>query len=205
MTAFEAYKMYVALKLHFTSEKYDYFRFNGKTKASEQNFEKRRDRYFFKKLVNKYSKDEIPCYFVANLISGEHAWVGSMLKSNGDETYTEWKRRMESLHYSFGEDVDFLLSQVENFDHLFRMVDTHPLILKFYLGKKISIETFVILNKILNFVGDFDKKIQEPLVWKDVRNTVVKYSPFLDIDINRYKKTLKDKVLEHKCLFSTPT
>ena len=41
MTAFESYKMYVALKLHFTTDSYDYFKFNGKTRVSETNFEKR--------------------------------------------------------------------------------------------------------------------------------------------------------------------
>ena len=42
MTAFESYKMYVALKLHFTTDSYDYFKFNGKTRVSETNFEKKR-------------------------------------------------------------------------------------------------------------------------------------------------------------------
>ena len=35
MTAFESYKMYVAVKLHFTTDSYDYFKFNGKTRVSE--------------------------------------------------------------------------------------------------------------------------------------------------------------------------
>ena len=41
MTAFESYKMYVALKLHFTTDSYDYFKFNGKTRVSETNFEEK--------------------------------------------------------------------------------------------------------------------------------------------------------------------
>ena len=51
MTGFEVYKMYLALKQHFTKEKYDYHKYRGKVRASEDAFEQRHDRYFFKKLA----------------------------------------------------------------------------------------------------------------------------------------------------------
>lgn len=202
MTAFEAYKMYVALKLHFTTEKYDYFTFRGKCRASESSFDKRKDRYFFKKVVNKFNETELVDYFVANFILDGSVWVGSMVRDQGEKNYLEWKKRMESLHYFFCCDVDFLLSEIENFDDLFVVDNTHPLLLKCYLGKQITLETFVILNKILNFVPDFDKTISEPLVWKDVKNTVIKYSPFINVDLVKYKHTLKQKVVSNQCLSS---
>ena len=40
MTAFESYKMYVAVKLHFTTDSYDYFKFNGKTRYRKQTLRK---------------------------------------------------------------------------------------------------------------------------------------------------------------------
>ena len=46
MTGFEVYKMYLALKQHFTKEKYDYHKYRGKVRASEDAFEQRHDRYF---------------------------------------------------------------------------------------------------------------------------------------------------------------
>jgi hypothetical protein len=42
MTEFEVYKMYLALKLHFTTEKYDVIEQKGKVRASKQAFAKRR-------------------------------------------------------------------------------------------------------------------------------------------------------------------
>ena len=66
-------------------------------------------------------------------------------------------------------------------------------------------ETFVLLNQILDFIPQFDKKITEQLIWKDVRRTVLKYSPFVSVDMVKYKNTLKEKVLDHKCLSLTPT
>jgi hypothetical protein len=204
MTAFESYKMYVALKLHFTTDNYDFFKFNGKTKVKEENFEKRKDRYFFKKLTNKHKECEVLPYFVANFIADPSNWIGSMVRTDGDENYQNWKKRMESLFYTFSEDVDFLLSEVQEFDNLFKLQGTHPPLLKFLLGKRISMETFVILNQILDFIPGFDRIITEQLIWKDVRRTVLKYSPFLSIDVVKYKSTLKEKVLDHQCLSLIP-
>jgi hypothetical protein len=202
MTAFESYRIYLALKLHFTTDKYDYFKTGGRVKGSESNFEKRKDRYFFKKLTNRMKESEILPYFVANFITNPTEWIGNMIRTDGDENYQAWKKRMESLHYNFSEDVDFLLQQVDEFDQLFKLDGSHPPLLKFLLGKQISMETFVILNNILNFIPQFDERITETLVWKDVRRTVIKYSPFVTIDTVKYKHTLKEKVLDHQCLSS---
>ena len=111
MTAFESYKMYVALKLHFTTDSYDYFKFNGKTRVSETNFEKRKDRYFFKKLTNRKKDDEILPYFVANFVADSSGWIGNMVRSDGDDNYRAWKKHQKwkpiatlsrpySLHHS---------------------------------------------------------------------------------------------------------
>ena len=58
MTGFEVYKVYLALKQHFTKQEYDYFKYHGKVRANENSFEQRRDRYFFKKLATSYSASE---------------------------------------------------------------------------------------------------------------------------------------------------
>ena len=61
----------------------------------------------------------------------------------------------------------------------------HPQILKEYLRENISIETMVILDKILGFRQEFDEKLQDP-VWQTVSMRIKKYSPFLNIDVFRY-------------------
>ena len=71
----------------------------------------------------------------------------------------------------------------------------HPIILKKYLGGKISLETFVIYDKIFQFVKDFDKKLMDP-VWETVSLKVKKYNPFLNINMLQYKKILKDILYE---------
>ena len=58
-TGFAAFALYNALKLHFTSESYDYFKYNGKTNVSPQSFMTRKDKYQFYKLSRKYNPEEL--------------------------------------------------------------------------------------------------------------------------------------------------
>jgi hypothetical protein len=50
MNGYSAYTLFLAMKQHFTTSSYDYYRFNGKVRASQGSFEKRKDKYFFEKL-----------------------------------------------------------------------------------------------------------------------------------------------------------
>jgi hypothetical protein len=62
---------------------------------------------------------------------------------------------------------------------------------KAYLGKKVSLETLVILEKILKFRESFDAKISETYIWPKVSLLIKKYEPFLEIDVRTFRmKTL---------------
>ena len=55
MDEFGVYKMYIALKLHFTTDNYDITKRNGKVKASRQAFAKRKDLFSIRKIAKTYS------------------------------------------------------------------------------------------------------------------------------------------------------
>ena len=57
VTPFECYKTYVAMKQHFTKDKYDYFKYGGKSRASATSFNNRKDRYFFERMSRKKSDE----------------------------------------------------------------------------------------------------------------------------------------------------
>ena len=109
MNGFEVYKVYLAIKLHFTSknQSYDYHRHAGKTTARLATFTKRRDRYFFHKLSRTYSDTNIADYFVSNFIANTNLWVGDIIGKSGDENYKSWSRRIESLHYYYEQDIEY--------------------------------------------------------------------------------------------------
>ena len=196
MMPFDAYRCYLSMKNHFTKDKYDYHKYRGKSRATVQSFYKRKDRFWFEKLARNKSDQEVVEFFVSNFITCTDPgklWIGEMIK-DGEGRYTEWKKRNQSLSYVFKEETESLFSD-GNFDSMFAMDGTrHPQILKEYLRKNISIETLVILVKILGFRENFDSHLKDP-VWETVSMRIKKYSPFLNIDVQRYKQILKQVVL----------
>ncbi len=191
---FETYKTYIAMKSHFTKDSYDYLKFCGRARASLKAFNKRNDRYFFEKMSRQYSDQEIEEYFIANFIScsnPENLWIGD-IKRDGERKYTDWKKRVQSLSYVFKEDIDRLFDM--KVDEVFDCSNGHPPILKSYLGGYTTIETLVICDRIFEYVKNFDKKLQDP-VWETVSRRIKKYTPFLNINVPRYKKVLKEAIL----------
>ena len=195
MMPFDAYRCYLSLKNHFTKDHYDYHKYRGKTRATQQAFYKRKDRFWFEKFARQKKDKEVEEFFVSNFIYSTDPgtmWIGEMIKE-GEGRYQEWKKKTQSLSYVFKEDIDTLFNGV-SFDELFDCSSGHPPILKSYLGNKTSLETLVICDRILGYRKDFDKKLNDP-VWETVSRKIKKYSPFLNIDVPRYKKILKATVL----------
>jgi len=196
MMPFDAYKCYLSLKNHFTKDSYDYHKYCGKSRATVQSFYKRKDRFWFEKLARNKDDKEVVDFFVSNFITctdPSKLWIGEMIRE-GEDRYVAWKKRNQSLSYVFKEEIESIFAD-NNFDSMFSMDGSrHPQILKEYLRNNISIETMVILDNILGFRNEFDKKLQDP-VWQTVSMRMKKYSPFLHIDVFRYKKVLKEIVL----------
>ena len=115
MTGFEVYKMYLALKLHFTSDTYDYFQYGGTAKASQKSFDNRKDKFFFVKLSRKFKSLELRDFFVSNLIAEDKVYPATLVRE-GAKNYSEWIKRKESLSYQFREDVGTLHEISEDFD-----------------------------------------------------------------------------------------
>jgi len=195
MMPFDAYRQYLSLKNHFTKDKYDYHKYCGKSRATVQSFYKRKDRFWFEKLARNKSDQEVIDFFVSNFITctdPSKLWIGEMIRE-GEVRYTDWKKRNQSLSYIFKEEIESILAN-QDLDSIFARKNGHPIILKKYLGGEISIETLVILDHILGFKKQFDKKLQDP-VWETVSLRMKKYSPFLNIEVSRYKQILKQVVL----------
>jgi len=141
------------------------------------------------------SDEEIINFFVSNFAScddPQSLWVGEIIKE-GETNYKNWMRKTQSLAYIFKDEISVFNSK--NFDEMFKIEgNRHPKILKEFLQNKLSLETMIILNKILGYKKQFDRKLQDP-VWEFVSMKIEKYTPFLHIDSNKYKLILKECVL----------
>lgn len=192
MNPYDVFLNYLAFKNHFSKESYDYYKYNKKTKASLKSFYKRRDRFFFEKLSRQKTEKEIEEFFLANFVSNDDPatlWIGEIIK-NGEKNYLEWQKRNQSLTYIFKQESKQLFEEVD-LPTVFNCSQGHPVLLKKFLSNKISLEVILIYERIFSFISNFDKKLNDP-IWKTVSFRLKKYNSFLNADVSKYKKILKE-------------
>lgn len=195
-TGYAAFTMYNSLKLHFTSNSYDYFKYHGKTNVSTATFLKRKDKYTFYKLSRKYTVEELLDFYVANFLEGDK-WVGDMAK-DGDEIYRKWQKIQQSLTYTFENDIIYLLADGNSPDDMLNVPpNSYPLLMRMVQMKQVTLETLCILNDIMNFFPMWDKKIDDDIIWPDFKMKCLKYTPFLHYDKPKFKAILKEKIKEN--------
>jgi hypothetical protein len=187
---FKAYVTYLALKRHFTTKSYDFFKYNGKIKASVDTFRTRNDSYFFLKLARK---DDFQNLILANMIEKPDIWVRDVLEQEGSTRYNNWKKKIDSLGHIFKSEINIMLDEYK--DNFIVRDGQHPHIMTMLLQRKISLETFTIITHAANIFDYWDEKVVDKIVAGDIINKSRKYKPFLDIDMKRYKTFVKDRFM----------
>jgi hypothetical protein len=201
-TGFAAYALWNALKLHFTSDSYDYFKYNGKTNVSKSTFSTNKSKYHFYKLSRKYNLEELKDFYIANFIQGKGDWVGDLLQ-DGDENYTKWQKTQQSLTYTFENDIMYMFDSVDgaefwHIDDYFKPIDGGwPMLITKMMHDQIKLETVCILIDIFDCMPRWEKQITEDIVWPTHRRIIKKYTPFINYDKQKYKEILKEKIKEH--------
>lgn len=184
---FETYVKYLALKKHFTSDAYDYVKYNGKIRASIDTFRTRNDAYSFLKLSKK---DDAVNFMLANFINNPNIWIRELLDAEAENRYLEWKKKIESLTYTFKSELKNL---DEDWTANFVSRDgQHPYIMTQYSQKKISLETFTILTHTANIFDYWSEKIVDKIISRDIIRVSRKYKPFLLYDERKFKAIIRD-------------
>lgn len=192
MTGYEAYALYNSLKLHFTQDSYDYTKYNGKSRTTVDSFEKRKDKYLFHKLSRKYtSQDELAQFLIANFVNDPSVWVGKLLEESSEDIFREQQKALQSLSYIFENECEELFQKYDNPNEVLKTQGDYPVLLTKMLRKEIHFETVCILNKILNFVPMWDKKISDTIQWPQIKKKIEKFTCFLPTDVLKYKLILK--------------
>jgi hypothetical protein len=196
MTGYETFGLYQALKLHFTQESYDFFKYNGKTNVSVTTFENRKDKYHFYKLSRRLAqKDDMIDFIVANLVEDEKTWVGSLLMQESEVNYRKHQKIIQSMSYTFENDCKLIFGDcILNPNEVLMTDGDYPVLLKKGLQKSVNIESVCLLNNMLGFVPMWSKKIADTIHWPNYRLKLLKYAAFLPKDDVKYRLILK-KVL----------
>jgi hypothetical protein len=183
MNISEAYSIYTALRLHFTTNNYDIR--SGVKPRKPKNGVKPKMQMALEKVLRKYpTTEQYVEYIMSNFLYGDK-W-GGLYTPEGPDVYLQWTRVQESMTYTYRSDVEKMSLMVNSIDELWNCKDGHPLILKLYLGKTCSLETLVILNKLYKFSYVVDEQLLLDPVWSQVSTTLHKYSPFVRIDKDKF-------------------
>src|SRR5690554_972465 len=98
MNAHETYHRYVSLKLHFDSEKYDYFKYKGFNRSNKESFEKRPDKRFF--IETSQLKNPLE-FMIGNFIFNDNKHI-----SQFNETHRrKYRKYLKNGEYIFREDL----------------------------------------------------------------------------------------------------
>lgn len=187
MTGFEAYVLYVAIKQHFTSKSYDYFKYEGKVRVDETNYEVRKDRYHFYKL----SRQRDPrLLLVSNFAEGNVKWVGDLLTDEAKSVYNAWEAYNASVKFQFSKDCALVIPDLAT---NCKVIDgQHPPLLKLVLQKEVRLQSLYIMNDLLGFFPNWDSKIEDGIIWPKLRTRCLKAGPFLEYDRQMAKKAIVD-------------
>ena len=182
MEPIDVYLMYCAMKAHFGKSDYDFVTYKGKTRIKRDTFYKRKDRSFFVRVSRKYkTEQEIQNYFVSNFIKDKKGYIANF----NDENYESWKLKRQGFFDLFDVEMKPL---VEAFEDLFTVTNgQHPKLMREFLGGRVSLETIIILDELVNFGPDWNKQLEDDIIWIDLRNLMNNYKRFLTIDQEQYK------------------
>lgn len=193
-TGYGAYRLFLALRTHFTNRNYDFFVMNGKTRASKDSYMKRNDRLFFDRLANKYDPESLRDFYVSNFLDDKR-YVTELLDDDAENNFLKYQARRQSLTYNVSNDLDKILGS--NHKKMFSVQETHyPEVIVLLLRKRVCIETIVILNDFINFISKYDKYYDDDVIWPKVSLKVRKYKPFLKYDGQKMRSILKEKINE---------
>lgn len=199
MSAIEAYKIFQSVKLHFTSEKYNFFK-SGKVKISEKTFSTRRDRFVFQKLATKYNREELISLVLSNALKNDSVWSMNLLEPEATDNMTEYLNRIQSITYNLKQDtkklLDWALTNQVSVDRILISNGRYPPLLDMTMKGEISLETLVIMNEILGFFDMWKRKIDDTIIWPAFAHKCEKYSAFVlpRVDLQKMKKIIKDEL-----------
>ena len=188
MTPLEVYRDYLALKNHFNTPTYDYFKYRGKSSISSDSFVKRKDRIFFEKVAKHRDPHG---FMLANFIQDPKVWIRDLAYSDeAERVYQAWQKVKDSLTYLVKTELPKLRDPFD--DNFIVKGGQHTPLLTLYLSKQISLETVCVLCDLTRCIRYWDKQLKDDVVWLQVGLLIKKYTPFVKYDSTKIKQIVLD-------------
>lgn len=193
------YTLYLAIKQHFNG-RYDVVKYNWVMRVSDAAYQKRRDKYFFEKLSDKYTLKELTLIFMSNLVANQDAWIGDISDADALVFYREYIGRLKRIKEQFKDDIKniYYFSQKVEVKALSEIFEYNNKVQSSYIFKLlqsnvISFETFILLDSFLDIIDKHDDQTND-LVWSKYSTKLNAYKKILIIDSAEARKLFIETV-----------
>ena len=195
------YKLYLVMKNHFAG-RYDAIKYKWEIKITEKAFEKRRDKYFFKKLAERFTFKEIYLILLSNMVANPDFWVGDV----DEDTivfYRQYIGKLRRIDNIFVDDVKNLyeFSRMKGIPlstvFQYSVKSSTSYISKLVQSGVISYESFLILDSFLDIINKHDE-IATDFVWNEFSKKLNAYRKLVEIsneEIVKYRNLMKQTLI----------
>ena len=170
---FEAYSTYLALQRHFSTT-YDYFKYNGKVKASIDSYKKRNDFTSFEKVAKIIRREDWVDFYVCHFLENPREWIRNMEKKN----LITYQDRCKRILSTFETDLQTI--KLNGVPETFRIGTGIPQIHSMCMSGDVSLETLAIIDEHIHpFLEKHKEEVKVPVIFPDFITKVIKYKPFV--------------------------
>lgn len=175
----KVFKLYIGLKLHFSSKKYVYNDSFGHKSLNAHSMNNRKDINFFINVADEYyKKDELLRMKMISLFKhNPDTWIGDLIDKSSDNVHTKRLSNIYNLENVIKKDVetvkDFIVHKDVNLKDLLICNNDRPLIVKKF---KLSDEFLALLDFKFQYLL---QETENPL-WKKRSFSLYKYKYLIE-------------------------
>lgn len=198
MEGYECWQNYLLIKTHFSNSTFDATKYR-KPSGKVSTYEKRNDKRFFEFLAKRFPDKDIQPFFISQFLKTD-AYIIDMVDDLDEciRTFHDWKRRMNGLQHTFEKDcrliTNFMSEKDLSFDDIFRAKkERYPIILRLMMEKFITLETYIILEKVLTLSTKYNIIYTNDHIYEHYELLIRKYGYYFKfVDVKHYKKLMRD-------------
>lgn len=204
VSSLTCFRLYLSIKTHLSTLKYDAKAHNGRIKNSSQaDLDKRNDAKLFANLAKlATTTPEMATLLIANIAYGNDYPLEDIELAR--RNHVRWVKNRQSLGYLFSTDLqniaNYCVEKRIEFEDVFWGNPPHLMVL--YLKKLVSIETMAILGVLIPGLYDTLLKNKQLSLWKSELILAHKLSSFIRFDKDRfetmYRKTKEELECHHE-------
>lgn len=193
-----AFMLYLMVKQHM-SGKYDVIKYSWNMKVTDAAFNKRRDKYFFDKLSDKFHLKDMTEIFLASFIENPNGWAGDLVSEDAMVAHRELLGRYARFSDIYGEDLKNLVYFANKVDvPIARLLEYNDLqqtspVFKLLQSGLMKIETFLVIDSFLGIIDKIDAKMSADIIWQSWHTKLVNYRKLVVIN----NDIAKLKFIEH--------